>query len=402
MKKSSKTIVISLFLLYLILVLGLTLYKNRDLLSESITKLHDSEKYKNANVVDKLVLNRDTFENTFKNNIYMEDTYIDIYGFFQKILMKRVIEDVDDGKRVIRMDNNNLTFVYPKKNINKNAKKIVNLSNYSKSKNIYMVYVNIPWRVNNKSDLPFYIKDYANNTNNKMISKMSKGNVNILNLEDSLSGDYNNWFYSTDHHWTTDTAFESYQIMINDIDDKLDIGLTSKYLFNFDKYKYNDIFLGTYGKRAGKYYGGMDDFTYITPQFDTQFEVINYTDVGKISSVKKGSFKEVFTYPKYLDKNLDRKLSVYYTYSEGTKAEINITNLAPYNDLKLLVIKDSFADNTYPFLALNFKKTKVIDVRRYNRIRLYTYINKYNPDVIIFLQNPSSLYDDTLFNWQEK
>ena len=402
MKDLFKKSIIVVFLVYLISVMSLTITKNKEIFKDEFDKLKTKEEYKAANKYEKLGMYKDTFERTFNNKIYKKDNYIDIYGLFQKILLKRVVEDVDDNKNVVRMNNGKLTFVYPNWNVDEEAKKIINLSEYAKSKKIYMTYINIPWRVKDNSELPFYMKDCVTSTNNKMLSKLSNGNVNIIDLENMLDGDYDDWFYNTDHHWTTDTAFTAYKIIMNDLDNELGLGLTDKYLSNFKVEKYKNIFLGTYGKRVGKYYGGMDDFTYITPYFDTKFEVINYRDVGEVESVKKGNFKDALTYPEFLDKNLDRDLSVYYTYSKGTKAEVNITNLQSYNNKKLLVIKDSFADSIYPFFALNFQKTKVIDVRRYKAIRLYKYIEKYQPDAIVVLYNAQSLYDKTLFNWQEK
>jgi len=116
-----------------------------------------------------------------------------------------------------------------------------------------------------------------------------------------------------------------------------------------------------------------------------------------------GEFEKVFTYPEYLDtQELDRVMSTYYTYSEGTKAEVRIKNLSGYNNKRLLVLKDSFADPVYPFLSLNFGETRVVDVRRFRAIRLYTYIEKFKPDVILFIHTPSSLYDDSLINFQLK
>ena len=402
MKELLKKIAIIVFVIYLTSVMSLTITKNKNVFKEAFDNLKINEEYKNNSKYEKIVMYKDTFEDIFNNKIYKKDNYIDIYGLFQKTLLKKVVEDVDDQKRVVKMNNGKLTFVYPKWNIDEEAEKVINLSQYAKEKDIYMVYINIPWRVKDNSELPFYIKDYVTDTNNKMLKKLSTGNVNIIDLENILSGDYDSWFYDTDHHWTTETAFESYKIIIKNINDELDIGLTGKYLNNFTRKVYKDIFLGTYGKRVGKYYDGMDDFVYITPYFDTKFEVINYRNVGEVESIKKGNFTETFTYPEFLDRNLDRDLSVYYTYSKGTKAEVNITNLNAYNNKKLLILKDSFADSAYPFLALNFQKTKVIDVRRYKAIRLHKYIERYNPDVIIFLQNAQSLYDKTLFNWQEK
>ena len=400
--KKIKLLFIVCFVGYLLftLVMTLALYKNE--FKENYLLLEDAEEYKKSAKYDKLVLIKDNIESTLNDRVYSKPFYIDMYGLFQKSMFKRIVGDVDSSKRVIKMKNGKLTFAYSNKDVSKYAKKITNLYNFAKQSNIYMAYINIPWRVPDNNELPFYVEDNVARTNSKMLRKLRANNVNIIDLEKSLTGDYNSWFYDTDHHWKTETAFEAYQIIAKELADNLKYDIPDDYLTNFNKEVYKDIFLGTYGKRVGKWYAGVDDYAYILPNFDTKFEVTNYRDAGKVEDKRAGSFKETMTYPEFLEiKGVDREMSTYYTYSKGTKAEIIVKNLNSYNDKKLLVLKDSFADCTYPFLSLNFKETRVLDIRRYKNIKLYSYIKKYKPDAILILQNAQSLYDETLIQFKE-
>ncbi len=402
MLKKVKIFLIISFVGYLSFVIFMSIGLYHEDFKSNLSELRSSEEYKSSSKIDKVVLIRNNFENTLNDKIFNKTFYIDIYGLFQKLLCKKIVSDYDSSRKVVKMKNGNLTFVYPNYDITNYSKKVVNLYNYASDNGIYMAYINIPWRVHDNSDLPFYVTDNVTNTNNKMLYKMKNANVNIIDLEKELSGDYNTWFFKTDHHWKIETGFEAYQIITKDLDNHLGLDVPDNYLTDYNKKVYKNIFLGTYGKRVGKYYGGLDDFAYITPNFDTKFEVTNYRNVGEVESCKKGDFVETMTYPEFLTYNLDRDMSTYYTYSKGTKSEIIVLNKNAYNDKKLLILKDSFADCVYPFLSINFEETRVLDIRRYKNIRLYRYIRKYKPDAILFLQNAQSLYDETLIQWKEE
>ena len=381
-EKIFKILSIFLFVCYISFGLVITIYKNRTLIN--------GEK-----------LNKEKIDEIFSNNIAGKYSYIDIYGLSQRLLNKRVIEDAADGKRVIKLKNGQLSFIYPKIETNEWAEKIINVQEYCNKKGIYMLYVDAPWKINQKEDLPFYLKDYVNEVEDSFISSLKKEYVNYIRIKDYIKKD--NYFFKTDHHWNIETAFEVYQIIMNNIEDNTDFVIKQEYLTNFNKKTYNKIFLGTYGKRVGKYYSGIDDFTYITPNFETSFEVINNRDWDKNESELKGSFEETLTYKEFLEvEKLDRELSTYYTYGKGTKAEIIIKNNNSYNNKKILILKDSFADPVYPFLSLNFKETRVIDVRRFRAIRLFSYIENNKPDIVLFIHTPTSLYDSSLINFQYK
>jgi len=404
--KSNQTnniVVITLFLTYIFITGIVTLNNNKTRFINTYNLTVEKEEFKKYDINEKYNNLKANLESVFSSNIVGKYKYIDIYGQIQNMMQKKVVEDVEDNKRVIKLSNDDLTFIYPDKDVTNWINKISAVSDYSKENNIYMLYANAPWKVAENAKLPFYLKDYVTNVKNNFITGIEKNKVNIINLEEKLEGNVNEWFFKTDHHWNIETAFNAYELIMKNIDKNVEINLQKKYLNDYSKRVYKDIFLGTYGKRVGKYYVGVDDFSYILPNFKTSLDVINNIDWDKESSHLIGEFEKVFTYPEYLENDeLDRKMSTYYTYSEGTKAEVKISNLKAYNNKKILILKDSFADPIYPFISLNFKETRVIDVRRFRAIRLYSYIEKFEPDVILFIHTPSSLYDDSLINFQLK
>lgn len=400
---TNNIIIIVLFLTYIFATGLITIKNNIYNFKNTYISITNKDKYKNSSLNEKYSILKNNYENIITSNILGKYDYIDIYGLTQKMMFKNVVEDVDNSKRVIKLSNGSLTFIYPKKNVNKWVNQISAVSEYSNKNDIYMLYVNAPWRIDNDTKLPFYIRDYVGETTDKFLTGIKNNKVKVLDLREKLEGNSSDWFFNTDHHWKIETAFNAYEIIMKELDKNIDINLESKYLTDFDKKEYDDMFIGTYGKRVGKYYGGVDNYTYILPSFKTNLEVINYIKPNKESSHLVGSFKNVLTYKEYLiTDELDREMSTYYTYGEGTKAEIRIKNHNAYNDKKIIILKDSFADPVYPFISLNFKETRVLDIRNYPGINLYTYIDEFKPNAIIFIHTPTGLYNKALINFELK
>lgn len=49
-------------------------------------------------------------------------------------------------------------------------------------------------------------------------------------------------------------------------------------LSNYNQITYKNIFLGSMGRKTGRYYAGADDFTLIYPAFPTNYKMTNTID----------------------------------------------------------------------------------------------------------------------------
>lgn len=72
-------------------------------------------------------------------------------------------------------------------------------------------------------------------------------------------------------------------------------------------------------------------------------------------------------------------------------AQINILNSKAKNKLHAVVIKDSYADATYPLFAQHFEQITFIDPRFAASKNIIKDLKELNPDVILFLYNDSSI-----------
>ena len=74
----------------------------------------------------------------------------------------------------------------------------------------------------------------------------------------------------------------------------------------------------------------------------------------------------------------------YSAYNYGDKALIHVKNNNVNDGKRLLVIKNSYANPMTFFLSTGVDKMDIIDLRLFNG-SLQTYIDKYEPDTVLFI-----------------
>ncbi len=403
MDKNNKNniVIATFFLIYIFATMFFTIKNNYfDIKKIGRTVVYNPDK---LNYNDRINYFKSNSESVFANNLVLKYDYLDTYGLFQKVLFKRVVTDAGEGRDVIKLSNGNLSFTYPDMDEMYWVNKLSIVDEYTKDKGIYMAFAIAPWSINEESKLPFYVEDKAGEVRTRFIDNSIKKDINIIDLEKELTTDPGTWFFRTDHHWNINTAFESYKIIASHLDKELDLNITDKYYNDFNRKTYRKIFLGSYGKRTGKYYTIPDDFEYIYPNFETNFDVFN-SEWDVMTSHYVGDFRHSIAHEEYLTMKIDdtRETSTYYTYTNGGRALVKITNLDPINNKKILILKDSYGEPVFSFLSLVFKEVRAIDVRCWANVNLKEYIDDYKPDVVLFIHTPSSLYDQKLidFKWE--
>ena len=160
---------------------------------------------------------------------------------------------------------------------------------------------------------------------------------------------------------------------------------------NYNVKTYKNWFLGSQGKRTGKYYIGTDDFDIITPKFETDF---NFS-VESRNIYRSGEFSNsLLDWNQFGSQDYFDELP-YSTYSGGDVNFISINNNKNKNGKKILLIKDSFSSVLIPFLAQGCSNLDVVDVRQDDKIDLREYIKNTNPDIVMIIYNPSIMYKNS-------
>lgn len=180
-------------------------------------------------------------------------------------------------------------------------------------------------------------------------------------------------YYRTDHHWTTLGAWYGYQSYLRARGEQAEAADTKR---NWKKV--SEDFLGTTHSKVNMY-----------SKTDT-IEI--YEPSAKMKVVYNlGEKKEDTFYQKEFLKKKDK----YSVFFGGNQALLEISG-GEKNGKTLLVIKDSFANCMLPFLAEDFEKVVVADMRQLNAGMLML-LRSYRPTDVLVLYNMVQFMQDTEF-----
>lgn len=329
----------------------------------------------------------DSLEKTIDNDTYRREVYIDFYGWIQKSMGKRVIVDIGYGD-LYRTKYGQIAYAVPKQDVSEPIESMLRLKKELDSHGIPLLYVQAPFKLPaGEQLLPENVKDHANENTDHFLKGLAAGGIDLLDLRTdywSKGLDQNQLFYNTDHHWTINGAFLGYQEIAAKLNQSYGLNIDEEYtdLANYDQKLYKDFYIGSMGRRVGEAYGGTDDFTLITPKFDTDYTVYERDYGGE--KIFKGNFKEAVLTNSYLDEKAPLDTNRYAAY-HGDNAELRFVN-HNVNNGKILIIKDSFGLPIYCFLSTGIHEVRALDLRLF-KDSVAEYAEKYDPDVVIILYN---------------
>ncbi len=321
--------------------------------------------------------------------VFAKEAYINLYGLSESLLGKHYIRDTNIAQSVIKDNNGQLQFATNKVDTTPYAEEIGKVNELLEEKDIPFVYVQTPLKViEGYTELPASVLDYAEINTDTFKGQLEEKGVDVLDLRENVKSsglDYGTLFYNTDHHWRTQTAFWAVGEVVQYLKETEGIDLDPNHYYtdssNYEETFYKQNFLGSQGRRVGKYYGGLDDYTLMTPNFDTSYEVTITKTNG--STVAEGTFEEAI-----IKKNLLNAKSVftnrYASYFGGDFPEVDIKNKNAENDFKVLIVKDSFALPFSAFFSTMVSETRMLDTRYYEG-EVTDYINSYNPDLVLYV-----------------
>lgn len=131
----------------------------------------------------------------------------------------------------------------------------------------------------------------------------------------------------------------------------------------------------------GQLYGGLDDFTLITPKFETDYHVIGLRD----DEEAEGSFAEAVLEDKLLNFEGSVWTNHYAGYWGQDDAKVVVDNRLNDDGANVLLIKDSYGLPYGAFLSTMVDKLMVIDLRYYDINDLQRYIADSDFDLVIIL-----------------
>lgn len=251
--------------------------------------------------------------------------------------------------------------------------------------------------------LPTGYHDSSNERINYLLDLLKANNIPCLDLREEMYNDEienSEAFFVTDHHWTPQTGFWAYTKILGKLSDLGAISPVNDSYTNTDNFSFTvfeDSFLGSSGKRTGRFFAGVDDFCVISPNFDTSISAtvesagINLQGRWEEVAYKGGSMEQFLLNPDYFNDN------PYGRYGQGDRDLTQWRNESAPEDKRFLLIGDSFGNVPFSLMPLYISSCDEVDMR-YFKGDFTAYYESYDPDTVVLLVNVnSSLTENTLY-----
>lgn len=212
---------------------------------------------------------------------------------------------------------------------------------------------------------------------------LEQSGINFVDLRETFKEEYKNGtqlYYKTDHHWTTAGAYTAYTKLCESL------GTTPTPKDSFDIKSY-DGFYGTTYSTSGFLLTPADSIeVWENPNNNENNIKVKITEGKQITE-----YNSMFFYD-HLEED-----DKYPVFIDGNHALTEITNTSAKGGT-LVMIKDSFSHCLAPFLADNYSKIILVDMRYY-KLSVSDLIEQENPEQVVVLYGIDNIATDTDIVW---
>ena len=384
--------------LFLLLIFGygiLNAKKELPLLKDAVVSGWE-EKQKPAELIASI-------DSTINENVAYRYPFIDGYGLIQKLLDK----NEENNFEVVKDTQGKLHYTYFTEETNDTApfaERMVNLKNSISDKNCKLLYLMPPDKY-----IPGYTKyargipyNMANETADQFLNQLSDAGIDFIDFRDYMADgvkngeiSYENAFFTTDHHWKIETAFWATNVFFRQLQERYQENILEEAYYeeldNYNVLTYKNCFLGSQGRKAGRYYTTADDFTLIYPKFKTNYQLeSSIMDDMTLT----GRFEEaLLATPVLRQTATPYDTDLYMAYMYGNQAYAHIENKENPDGPDICIIKDSFAVPFSAFASLRCHNVYMIDPRYYKE-SIEDFINEHELDYTLVMFSPEDLAEE--------
>lgn len=212
---------------------------------------------------------------------------------------------------------------------------------------------------------------------------LSENGIEFTDLRKTFKEAYadgNQLYYKTDHHWTTLGAYTAYQKLC----EQLNINPAPKEKFDIKSY---GGFYGTTYSTSG--------FWFTPPDSIQIWNNPENTDKNIKVTISEGTDTDEFS-SMYFYNHLEED-DKYPVFIDGNHALTEITNSNAKGGT-ILLVKDSFSHSLAPFLAENYSKIILVDMRYY-KMSVSQIVEQEKPEQVVFLYGIDNIATDTDLVW---
>ena len=323
-------------------------------------------------------------ESEIANTFFQKLALVDLNGAVRNLLMQQemnLITKLDNGKLILGVP------YASDETLETNADRLAMLRDYLAAKGTEMLFVACPYEESNYDpQLPAGVTDYANDNCNRFLPMLTARGIDTMDIRAEMYRDgidHYDMMYRTDHHWTTEAGMYAYNRLKDYLVAKTGCAVDPR--VGDPAYYTASVWpkqhLGYYGQRTGRFFSGIDDFTLYTPQFDTLIEWVAGEKAGHAGRLENAFYDTTALETKdYASR---------YTYDlvlgGMSVSENRIVNHLAQNDLRVLVVSNSFYKAVCPFLITAFRDVEYVHESSLHRIMTHAYMDMNEYDAVIFL-----------------
>ncbi len=316
-------------------------------------------------------------------------TYIDFCGLMAKLLGQTEINGrfkLRDGVLIessAKMTDEQLDLAF---------EQLCRLNDAQRQQGKYFVYVMAPSQMYESAELlPTGYTDGTEKQMDVFVQKLREAGIPVLDLREKLEQQgisHKEAFFTTDHHWKPETGFWAYGQIIRFLSEEGVLsGVDEFYLdeknYTFDVYEKS--FLGSSGKRTGRYFAGLDDFCAIAPAYDTEITI----EIESANVLQTGCWEDV-SYKGDIIESLENKDfyndNPYGRYGWGDRGLTLWSNENAPEKRKVMMIGESFGNVPYSLMPLYMSECAELDMRHFRK-DFETFYREYEADIVILLTN---------------
>lgn len=314
---------------------------------------------------------------------------------FEKLFQWTLIPYGSDNGIIIKEDGY-MTYVSDDMDVTDMANHLEELNNFLEEKEIPMLYVQAPSKIDPiNPGLPPGVKDSTNDNIDNLLKELSAKDIDYLDLRQFIIDEYDNYedaFYKTDHHWKTTTAFRGARILIEYMNKNGYTSIDESKIAteNFEVETYEKYFLGSQGKKVTLAVAEPEDYQLMIPKYDTNFTI----RIPEREINIQGDFKNTLLDYRHLQKIDYYNENCYASFMNRNDVYCKIVNHDEgVEEKKILLIKDSYSTPLIPYLALGVREIDAIYELLFDG-SIQTYIEETQPDMVIVMYSSTSMSSD--------
>lgn len=320
--------------------------------------VNEAEESEDGTTVEAEMLTMSSINETFVDSMLPKQELINLNGAMAKNLN---IQGYYSSMGMYVTDEKYIVSVSAQTSTDYEYDQTVAFKKYLDEKGINLIYINQPTKYvdDNLFSQEFGVESYSNRNADLFLERIAEAGIPVIDLRDDMEEEGINvydMFYRTDHHWTTRSGLWAARKIAEGLNEycgySIDTSIYDETNYTFTEWE--NCWLGEQGRKIGKSYVGLDDFTEIKPKFETSFTF------KKKEELTQGTFDD-FVREDYYNTEQDVYDAKSWHYSYTRQDAIN--NNVDYG--KVLFLGDSYAQVVLPFLSLGVSELDSLILRSY-------------------------------------